>query len=219
MLTRSIDIILSACAIVVLSPLMVITAAVVGATSPGGVLFRGVRVGRRGRDFKIMKFRTMVADAEGRGKWNVGMNDPRLTRVGKFLRATKLDELPQFFNVICGDMSLVGPRPELRYYTDMYSGDEKDILRVRPGVTDWASLVNYSQYKGFTEAADPDAHYLHNVRPLKVHLQLYEIKNRSVTNYLRILVWTARNLVSSETVLPPDILRVVRQFEGSGWHE
>ncbi len=210
---RILDFLGSAAALVVLSPLMIVISFVVALTSPGGVFFRGERVGQYGAPFYILKFRSMVRDAEGHGKWNVGMDDPRVTSIGRFLRASKLDELPQFINVLRGDMSLVGPRPELRYYVNMYTDEESQILSMRPGITDWASLVNYSQYREFTQADDPDDYYLTSVRPLKLYLQLYQLKHQSVADYLRVLLWTAARLVRKNLALPKDVQTAIWDFE------
>lgn len=209
---RVFDVTISGVALIVLSPLMVVIAGIVAGTSPGGVFFRGPRVGQHGKTFRIFKFRTMVKDAEGRGNWNVGLNDQRVTRVGKFLRASKLDELPQFLNVLHGDMSLVGPRPELQYYVDMYTQHETRILQMKPGITDWASLVNYSQYRAFTESDDPDKHYVSIIRPLKLHMQLYQLDHQSFPNDIRVLIWTVFNVFRRDRALPADVQRIVASF-------
>lgn len=128
--------------------------------TPREEFFRGERVGQYGKTFRIYKFRSMVPDCEGKGKWNVGDKDDRIARIGHFLRKSKLDELAQLINVVRGEMSLVGPRPELRYYTNMYTEKEMPILDLKPGITDWASMTNFEQFKGFTTADDPDVFYL-----------------------------------------------------------
>ena len=165
---RVFDFSVSLIGLIILSPVFLVLSIIIILDSPGGVFFRGVRVGQHGKDFRIFKFRSMLPDCEGKGKWNVGNNDDRITRVGHFLRNTKLDELPQLINVLKGDMSLVGPRPELRYYINMYTPREMPILDLKPGITDWASITNFEQFKGFTEAADPDAYYLNFIRPIKL---------------------------------------------------
>ena len=157
---RTLDFLVSLTGLILLLPVFAVLSLLVVLDSRGGVFFRGERVGLHGRSFKIFKFRSMIPDCEGKGKWNVGDNDDRITRVGHFLRKSKLDELPQLINVVKGDMSLVGPRPELRCYVDMYTEREMPILDNRPGITDWASITNFEQFKGFTAAADPDEYYL-----------------------------------------------------------
>ncbi len=206
---RAFDIFVSAIGLLVLSPVFLILALVIVIDSPGGVFFRGVRVGQHGKDFKIFKFRSMRPDCEGKGKWNVGNDDDRITRVGHFLRNTKLDELPQLINVLIGDMSLVGPRPELRYYIDMYTEREMPILDLKPGVTDWASMTNFEQFKGFTQASDPDEYYLTAVRPLKLELQLYYRNNNSFVGDIKCLFWTVYKVITRSQRLPDEVQAIV----------
>lgn len=206
---RLFDVIFSALGLIVISPLLLIISIIIIMTSPGGVFFRGVRVGKDGIPFKIFKFRSMVPNAEGNGKWNVAEQDPRVTSIGRILRKTKLDELPQLINVLLGDMSLVGPRPELQVYVDMYTEYEKKILMNRPGITDWASLVNISQYVGFSNAYDPDKYYLEKVRPVKLKLQLHYYEKQSFLEDIRILYWTVWKVISRSEKLPKDIKNVL----------
>lgn len=206
---RVFDFTVSLLGLIILSPVFLILALMIVIDSRGGVFFRGVRVGQHGKDFKIYKFRSMRPDCEGKGKWNVGNNDDRITRVGHFLRNTKLDELPQLINVLKGDMSLVGPRPELRVYIDMYTEREMPILDLKPGVTDWASMTNFEQFKGFTEAADPDEYYLKAVRPLKLELQLYYRYNNSFIGDLKCLFWTVYKVITRTQKLPADVQAIV----------
>ncbi len=206
---RAFDIFVSLLGLIVLFPIFLILALMIVIDSKGGVFFRGVRVGQNGKDFKIFKFRSMRPDCEGKGKWNVGNDDDRITRVGHFLRNTKLDELPQLINVLIGDMSLVGPRPELRYYIDMYTDREMPILDLKPGITDWASMTNFEQFKGFTEASDPDEYYLRYVRPLKLELQLYYRYNNSFTGDIKCLFWTAWKVITRTQKLPKEIQEIV----------
>ena len=206
---RLIDIAVSLTGLIVLSPVFLILALLIVLDSPGGVFFRGVRVGQQGKDFRIFKFRSMKPDCEGKGKWNVGDNDDRITRVGHFLRKSKLDELPQLINVLIGDMSLVGPRPELRVYIDMYTEREMPILDLKPGITDWASITNFEQFKGFTEAEDPDVYYLQYVRPVKLELQLYYRYHHSLLDDFRCILWTAYKMLSRSEKLPAEIQEIV----------
>lgn len=206
---RAFDIIVSLIGLIVLSPIFLILALMIVIDSRGGVFFRGVRVGQHGKDFKIFKFRSMLPDCEGKGKWNVGNDDDRITRVGHFLRNTKLDELPQLINVLKGDMSLVGPRPELRVYIDMYTEREMPILDLKPGITDWASMTNFEQFKGFTEASDPDEYYLKCVRPLKLELQLYYRYNNGFFSDIKCLIWTVIKVITHTQKLPEDIQKIV----------
>lgn len=210
---RLFDIIVSLVGLIILSPVFIIMAVIIASTSPGGVFFRGVRVGQNGKPFKIFKFRSMVKDAEGKGKWNVGDNDDRITPIGHFLRNTKIDELPQLINVLIGDMSFVGPRPELQYYVDMYTEKEKKILDLKPGITDWASITNFDQFEVFTKAKDPDEAYLKYIRPLKLELQMYYRNNNSFFSDIKIIFWTIYKVVSRSEKLPKEIAPIVSTFE------
>lgn len=211
-LKRLFDIIVSLIGLIVLSPLFIVLAIIIAVTSPGGVFFRGVRVGQHGKPFKIFKFRSMIKDAEGKGKWNVGDKDDRITPIGHFLRNTKIDELPQLINVLIGDMSFVGPRPELQYYVDMYTEEEKKILDSKPGITDWASITNFDQFEVFTKATDPDEAYLKYIRPLKLKLQLFYRDNNSFLSDIKIVFWTVYKVISRTQGLPKEIVPIVEAY-------
>lgn len=210
---RLFDIIFSFIGLVCLSPILLIISIIIVLDSRGGVFFRGVRVGQYGKDFRIFKFRSMKPDCEGKGKWNVGDNDDRITKVGHFLRKSKVDELPQLINVLIGDMSFVGPRPELRYYIDMYTDREMPILDQKPGITDWASMANIAQFKGFTEAADSDEYYLKVVRPLKLELQLYYRYNHSFLGDMKCILLTVYKVLTKSSKLPKDVQEIVDDYE------
>ena len=198
--------------LIVLSPVMLVLALMIVLDSRGGVFFRGERVGRHGKTFRIFKFRSMRPDSEGNGKWNVGEQDERITRVGHFLRKSKLDELPQLLNVLKGDMSFVGPRPELRFYVDMYTEDEMPILDLKPGITDWASMANFEQFKGFTASEDPDEFYLEQVRPLKLRLQLYYRYNHGFWSDFVCILWTIFKVLTHSQKLPKDVQQIVDDY-------
>ena len=142
---RAFDFVVSLIALIVLSPILVTVALIIKFSSPGPIFYRGLRIGLRGHSFHICKFRTMVIDAEKLGGSATAEDDPRITPIGKFLRRHKLDELPQFLNVFFGDMSLVGPRPEVAKYVEMYTEEEHAILDLKPGITDWASIWNSNE--------------------------------------------------------------------------
>lgn len=210
---RAFDLICSLIGVIILSPVFLIISILIVIDSPGGVFFRGVRVGQNGEDFRIFKFRSMRPDCEGKGKWNVGDDDDRITKIGHFLRKTKLDELPQLLNVIKGDMSLVGPRPELRYYIDMYTEREKPILDLKPGITDWASMANFEQFKGFTDAADPDQYYLNYVRPLKLELQLYYRYHHNFFSDIYCIFYTVYKVLTHSQKLPGEVQKIVDEYK------
>lgn len=208
---RLFDIIFSLLGLIILLPIFIIIPIIIIATSKGGVFFKGVRVGQYGKPFKILKFRSMVKNAEGNGKWNVGDNDERITKIGHFLRKTKIDELPQLFNVLIGNMSFVGPRPELQFYVDMYSEEEKAILGLKPGITDWASIVNFEQFEVFSKAADPDEVYLKYIRPLKLKLQMLYRENNSFFIDVKVMYWTIYKVVFHSKKLPVKIFKIVNE--------
>ena len=192
---RSLDLILSAAALVFIFPLLLAIAIVVKLSSPGPALYRGKRIGLHGRPFLILKFRTMVQNAESLGGSATAADDPRLTRVGKLLRRLKLDELPQLLNVIKGDMSLVGPRPEVQKYVDLYSPEERQILTMPPGITDWASIWNSNEAAVLEGSRNPERTYEELIRPTKLALQLQYVKNRSLSIDLKILICTICKLI------------------------
>ena len=210
---RVFDFVCSLLGVIILSPVFLVLSIMVVTDSRGGVFFRGPRVGLHGKEFRIFKFRSMIPNCEGKGKWNVGDKDDRITKVGHFLRKSKLDELPQLINVLKGDMSLVGPRPELRFYTDMYTEEEKAILDLKPGITDWASMTNFEQFKGFTSAKDPDAFYLEQVRPLKLKLQLYYRYHHSFFGDIKCIIWTIYKVVTHSQKLPKDVQKIVDEYK------
>jgi lipopolysaccharide/colanic/teichoic acid biosynthesis glycosyltransferase len=196
---RALDILCSATGLVLLSPLWLWIAWRIHREDGGAILYRGERVGLDGKPFHICKFRTMVVNADQIGGPSTAADDPRITRIGRRLRQHKLDELPQLLNVFLGDMSLVGPRPEVKYYTDMFTTEEKAILKVRPGITDWASIWNSDEGSILAGSADPEATYLELIRPTKVKLQLKYVREQSFFTDLRILWETMSVLVSSRS--------------------
>ena len=173
-----------------LGPVLVLLALVVKWTSPGPVFFGQERVGRGGRNFRILKFRTMVADAERRGLHITAGGDPRITSVGRFLRHYKMDELPQLWNVLVGDMSLVGPRPEVAKYVALYSPEQRRVLEVRPGITDPASLAYRHEEALLARAADPERFYIETVMPAKLRINLDYINHRTFVRDLAVLLRT-----------------------------
>ncbi len=192
-----------------LSPLLFLIAWRIKSEDGGPVFYRGVRVGLRGRLFRIFKFRTMVVNAEKIGGSSTSAGDSRITRIGAFLRRFKLDELPQLLNVLVGDMSLVGPRPEVKYYTDLYSEEEKAILTVRPGITDWASIWNADEGAVLAGAPDPEKAYEELIRPTKLKLQLKYVRERSLWVDIKIILLTLL------AILRPGS-RAVQEIRGRG---
>ncbi len=210
---RLFDIVVSGIGLVLLSWLFLIVAICIVIDSRGGVFFRGPRVGQYGKTFRIFKFRSMKPDSEGKGKWNVGDDDDRITRMGHFLRKTKLDEIPQLINVFIGNMSFVGPRPELQVYVDMYTEEEKPILDLKPGITDYASMANFDQFETFTKAKDADEAYLKYIRPLKLKLQLYYRYNHSFFGDIRLIFWTVYKVLTRTQKVPKEILPIMEEHK------
>jgi len=191
MIKRIFDVIISLIGLILLLPLFFIIALLIKLDSEGPVFYRGERVGRFGKKFRIFKFRTMVKNAEKLGGPSTSADDPRLTKFGKFLKKYQLDELPQLINVIKGEMSLVGPRPEVKMYVDMMSNEKrKTILSIKPGMTDLASLWNFHESDVLKGSPDPEKTYQEEIRPKKIQLQLEYVKNRSFWLDLKIILKT-----------------------------
>jgi lipopolysaccharide/colanic/teichoic acid biosynthesis glycosyltransferase len=197
---RSFDVMVATIALVIVAPLLALAALMVKLSSRGPVFYRGTRVGLNGKLFPMLKFRTMVVDAESLGGSATAADDPRITRFGKFLRRYKLDELPQFFNVLLGDMSLVGPRPEVQKYVNLYSREEKAILTVRPGITDWASIWNSNEAAVLEGSRDPERTYEELLRPTKLALQILYVRDHSFFVDLKIMFHTAVKLIDEDWV-------------------
>jgi lipopolysaccharide/colanic/teichoic acid biosynthesis glycosyltransferase len=196
---RASDLTGAAIGLVVLSPLLVVLALAVRISSPGPILYRGLRTGMGQRPFRIFKFRSMVANAEQVGGTTTGKNDPRLTGIGRFLRKYKFDELPQLLNVLMGDMSFVGPRPEVAEYTDQYTVEERAIFSVRPGITDLACL-EFHDLQEVVGSTNPDEVFRTSVLPRKIALRLKYVQEQSLTGDFRILLRTLW-LVSTKPLL------------------
>lgn len=195
MIKRIFDIFFSLLGLIIFSPLFFIISILIKLDSQGPVFYRGERIGQFGKRFRIFKFRTMVKDAEKLGGPSTPADDPRLTKFGKFLRKYKLDELPQLINVLKGEMSLVGPRPEVKMYVEMLKLEEREkILSVKPGMVDLASLWNFHEEEILKGSPDPEKVYMEKIRPKKIELQLEYIKNRSFLLDLNIIVKTILKL-------------------------
>ncbi len=191
---RALDAVAASCGLVVLSPLLLTVALLVKLGSPGPVFFRGKRIGRKGELFRVYKFRTMVTDAARRGPGITAAGDPRVTRVGRFLRRTKLDEFPQLINVLRGDMSLVGPRPEDPRYVALYTAEQRRVLNVRPGITSPAS-VRFRHEADMLQGEDWESIYREKVLPAKLQIELDYLGRRSVWRDLGVVAQTVMALV------------------------
>src|SRR2546428_3040397 len=191
---RTFDITVSLVGLVVLSPLLLLIGLVIKLDSPGPIFFRQERIGKGFRPFFIFKFRTMVQDLSGRGRLITVGDDPRITRPGGFLRKTKIDELPQIINVLKGEMSLVGPRPEIRQYVELFQRDYEEILKIRPGITDLASVKYRDEAAVLEQSENPEEEYLRRVLPDKINLSKECIRRSSFFFDLTLILKTVRKL-------------------------
>ncbi len=212
---RVFDIIFSALALAIFSPLLAFIALWVKLDSRGPVFYRGIRSGLNNVPFRIFKFRSMVTNAEKVGGFSTSGEDPRVTRSGRFIRRYKIDEISQLLNVLAGDMSLVGPRPEVLSYTNNYEGELKEIYSIRAGITDWASIWNSDEGGVLAGAADPDYAFEVLIQPTKLQLQLRYVKERSFLVDLKIIFYTLRRLFDSG-FYPDELSDVPRLQAGAG---
>ena len=187
---RFFDILFSGIGLIILSPLFLVLYIQIRLESKGGGFYSQQRIGKDGMPFNLYKFRSMRKDADKKGLITVGGHDPRITRIGYFIRKYKLDELPQLFNVLKGDMSLVGPRPEVEKYTKLYTPEQRKVLSVVPGITDWASIEYVDENVILGKAEDPDKAYIEQVMPDKIKYNMKYINNRSVGEYFKIIFTT-----------------------------
>lgn len=191
------DIFFSVIGILVICPFLILISLIIKLGSKGPVLYKQVRVGRGNKDFKIWKFRTMYTGSDKKGLLTVGDRDSRVTKAGLFLRKLKLDELPQLFNVLFGEMSLVGPRPEVRKYVDLYSKEDLIVLSVRPGITDYASIHFRNENEILKEAQNPEQMYIEQIMPEKLALNKKYILEKSYFKDIQIILKTLRAVLRS----------------------
>lgn len=192
---RIFDFIFSFIGLLVISPVLLGIALIIAFTSKGGVFYRQNRVGRFGRDFRIFKFRTMYVDSDKKGLLTVGGRDPRVTNVGYYLRKYKIDELPQLINVFLGDMSFVGPRPEVRKYVDLYNDEQRKVLNVHPGITDLASIEYRNENEILSKQSEPEKYYIDVIMPAKLSINLKYIENRSLFKDINVILKTLKAIL------------------------
>ena len=189
-LIRLIDLVVSFCGLLFLCPLFIIIALWIVIDDPGPVFYRQQRVGLNGKDFGLSKFRSMRTGADKMSLITIGERDPRVTRAGYYIRKYKLDELPQLINVLIGDMSLVGPRPEVRKYVDLSTPEPRKVLSVKPGITDYASIEYIDENALLAKSNDPDKTYVEEIMPAKIALNMRYINHQTVGEYIKIIVLT-----------------------------
>lgn len=195
MIKRFFDILLSFLGLIILSPIFFLISSKVKLEDFGPIFYRGERIGLHGKPFRIFKFRTMVVDAEKLGPSSTSDADARITRFGRFLREYKLDELPQLINVLVGDMSLVGPRPQVKWAVDRYSEEERIILNIRPGITDDASILFSNEGEILKNSTNPDQDYLEKIHPIKTGLAMKYVQNQSLLVDIKIILKTIALIV------------------------
>ena len=197
MIKRGIDILFSLIGLICLFPFFIFISFFIYITSKGGVFFVQLRVGKNNKDFKLYKFRTMFLNSDSKGLLTVGNNDKRITKLGYYLRKNKLDELPQLINVLNGTMSLVGPRPEVRKYVNLYNSEQKSILDVKPGITDLASIMYYNENEILANSVNPEQTYINEIMPIKLELNKQYINEMSLLTDLKIIFKTFIKLINS----------------------
>lgn len=193
---RFFDIICSLVGLIILSPLFLLVAFWIKLDSKGGVFYLQERIGKNQIPFKLYKFRSMRPFADQVGQLTVGMKDPRITRSGYFIRKFKIDELPQLINVFIGDMSLVGPRPEVAKYVKLYNTEQLKVLSIRPGITDWASLKYFSENELLGNAENPEQVYIEEIMPQKLALNLEYVHDNNWLTDLKIILLTLKKIVA-----------------------
>ena len=189
------DIVFSFFGLLFLSPLFVVVALWIVIDNPGPVFYRQLRVGKDGKDFGLLKFRSMRVGADKMSLITIGDRDPRVTCAGFYIRKFKIDELPQLWNVLIGEMSLVGPRPEVRRYVDLYTPEQRKVLSVRPGITDYASIEYIDENKLLALSDDPDKTYIEEIMPAKIALNMRYINHQTYGEYLKIIILTFAKII------------------------
>lgn len=192
---RLLDLLFSFLGLILLSPFFLIISFFIKMSSSGPVLYKQSRIGLKGAEFEVCKFRTMRLNSDKLGLITVGGHDPRVTQIGYYLRKYKLDELPQLINVLTGDMSLVGPRPEVKKYVDLYTVEQRKVLSIRPGITDWASIYYRDENEILGKSTDPEKDYIEKIMPDKLDYNLVYIQKYSIEEYLKIIFTTLWHIV------------------------
>lgn len=190
MLKRIFDFSCSLIGLVLVSPFFLVISILISLDSKGPIFYKQNRVGKAGIDFKLLKFRTMFINSDKHGLLTVGSRDGRITKMGFWLRKYKLDEIPQLVNVLMGQMSVVGPRPEVRKYVELYSGEQFKVLNVKPGITDWASIKFSNENELLSKAENPEKYYIETVMPEKLRLNLQYVNHNNLLNDVKIIFFT-----------------------------
>lgn len=192
---RLFDILFSLIILILFLPFGIIISLLIVIESKGGIYYKQERIGKNGNPFYLLKFRSMRTNADKLGKLTVGMRDPRITRIGYFIRKFKLDEFPQFINVLKGEMSIVGPRPDVKEYVDLYTDEQRTILLVKPGITDYASLEYFEESDLLAQSSNPEKTYIEEIMPAKIRLNQKYIANPNLFVDLKIIFLTAKRIL------------------------
>jgi len=184
---RLFDILFSLMVLSLFFPIGLLIAILILVSSPGGIFFRQERIGLHGKPFRLFKFRSMRRDSEKSGTLTVGMKDSRITKIGVFIRKFKLDEFPQFINVLVGNMSVVGPRPEVKEFVDLYTEEQKKVLEVKPGITDYASIAYFNENEILAKSNNPRETYIKEVMPDKIKINQKYLNNPTLIHDFRII--------------------------------
>ena len=192
---RLFDILFSIFVLLFFLPFGIVLSVLIILESKGGVFYKQERIGKNGIPFYLLKFRSMRTNADKLGKLTVGMRDPRITKIGYFLRKFKLDEFPQFINVLKAEMSIVGPRPDVKEYVDLYTAEQRTILLVKPGITDYASLEYFEESDFLAKSSNPEKTYIEEIMPAKIRLNQKYIANPTLLVDLKIIFLTAKRIL------------------------
>lgn len=192
---RILDVFFSIIGLVLLSPILFIISVIILIESKGGIFYLQERIGKNGIPFKLFKFRSMAVGSDSKGLLTVGMNDARITKSGQFIRKYKMDELPQLINVLKGEMSLVGPRPEVKKYVDLYTETQRKVLTVKPGMTDLASIEFSNENELLENQENPEKYYIKEIMPKKIELNMMFIENPNLVNYFKLILKTSLKII------------------------
>ncbi len=195
MAKRIFDCLFSSIGLIIISPIFMLLSLLIALDSQGGIFYKQVRIGKNMRPFKLFKFRTMYANSDKKGLLTVGDNDNRITRVGYYLRKYKLDELPQLINVLIGEMSFVGPRPEVEKYVKLYNNEQQKVLSVKPGITDWASIRYVNESELLARSSEPEKTYINEIMPAKLAINLEYVKQNNLLIDIKIILHTFRAIL------------------------
>jgi len=192
---RIFDGLFSSIGLIFISPIFILLSILIALDSQGGIFYKQVRIGKNMRPFKLLKFRTMYANSDRKGLLTVGNKDSRITRIGYYLRKYKLDELPQLINVLIGDMSFVGPRPEVEKYVKLYNNEQQKVLSVKPGITDWASIRYVNESELLAQSCEPEKTYINEIMPAKLAINLEYVKQNNLLIDIKIILHTFKAIL------------------------